>query len=461
MKKFYIALASLSFSLFSFSQVEIEPFAPTVPGTYIGDFDNITSGLPIPGNAGWTEEGNMTYDWTCDNGATINFGGNPQYAYSSVPSGTSLTLVSPEMDFGVNTNSPTLDFSYRIDDGTAAGFPGLNGIGQLEVLYKESNAGAWTVIGTYNTANNAWSSVSLSLAGASSYNTFYIGFRASTAIDGSILPEGIVLIDDIVVTGQPGCSNTTNTLTETACDSYTVPSGDETYSASQMNIKDTIPNLAGCDSLLTINLTMGFSNTGTDMQNACDSLVWIDGNTYYSDNNSATFTLMNQDGCDSVVTLDLTVTTIDVNVTANDPVLTADQGGAAYVWLNCADSTPVLGANNQAFTPTMNGDYAVEITLNGCKDTSVCNTVATVSLDENEIEKVNLYPNPTNGKITFDFGSMNEASLKIFTSEGKLIEALNQNGQKVLHLNFDHPQGVYLVEIQNGMDIRRMKLIKN
>ena len=44
----------------------------------------------------------------------------------------------------------------------------------------------------------------------------------------------------------------------------------------------------GCDSLVTFDLTIGTSNTGTDVQTACDSYTWIDGNTYTTSNNSAT-----------------------------------------------------------------------------------------------------------------------------------------------------------------------------
>jgi len=48
-------------------------------------------------------------------------------------------------------------------------------------------------------------------------------------------------------------------------------------------------------------------NTGIDIHVACDSLEWMDGNTYYESNNSATHILTNITGCDSVITLDLTI----------------------------------------------------------------------------------------------------------------------------------------------------------
>ena len=47
----------------------------------------------------------------------------------------------------------------------------------------------------------------------------------------------------------------------------------------------------------------------TDNHIACDSFTWIDGVTYTSSNNSATYTLVgaNAAGCDSIVTLNLEV----------------------------------------------------------------------------------------------------------------------------------------------------------
>ena len=69
----------------------------------------------------------------------------------------------------------------------------------------------------------------------------------------------------------------------------------------------TLTNAAGCDSIVTLDLTINKSTTGTDVQTACDSYSWIDGNTYTESNNTATFTLTNAAGCDSIVTLDLTI----------------------------------------------------------------------------------------------------------------------------------------------------------
>lgn len=79
---------------------------------------------------------------------------------------------------------------------------------------------------------------------------------------------------DILITGH-----TANSFAVMNCDSYTSPSGNYTYTTSGVYY-DTIPNHWGCDSLLTINLTINYSDNITDVITACDSYTWIDGNTY-------------------------------------------------------------------------------------------------------------------------------------------------------------------------------------
>ena len=95
-----------------------------------------------------------------------------------------------------------------------------------------------------------------------------------------------------------------------ACGSYTWIDGN-TYTTNNNSATFTIPNgsVNGCDSIVTLDLTISNSVSGTDTQVACGSYTWIDGNTYTTNNNTATFTILNGsvNGCDSIVTLDLTI----------------------------------------------------------------------------------------------------------------------------------------------------------
>ena len=60
------------------------------------------------------------------------------------------------------------------------------------------------------------------------------------------------------------------------------------------------------------------SNTGVDTQH-CDTYTWIDGVTYTTSNNTATWTLTNTAGCDSVVTLDLTINNSNTGIDTQVP----------------------------------------------------------------------------------------------------------------------------------------------
>lgn len=64
---------------------------------------------------------------------------------------------------------------------------------------------------------------------------------------------------------------------------------------------------SGCDSMVTLDLTFSNSNISTDVITACDSYTWIDGINYISSNNTASINLLNINGCDSIINLDLTI----------------------------------------------------------------------------------------------------------------------------------------------------------
>lgn len=63
----------------------------------------------------------------------------------------------------------------------------------------------------------------------------------------------------------------------------------------------------GCDSVVTLDLTVMPRRFTTDIQKVCDSLRWIDGRLYTADTSGVDDTLSTTFGCDSIVTLTLTV----------------------------------------------------------------------------------------------------------------------------------------------------------
>jgi PKD repeat protein len=112
--------------------------------------------------------------------------------------------------------------------------------------------------------------------------------------------------DSLTITSLTVNNPTTGTDNQTACDSFTWIDGNS-YTSSNNTAFFTLQNSSGCDSLVTLDLVINNSNNGVDIQTSCDSFTWINGNSYTSSNNTATFTLQNSSGCDSLVTLDLVI----------------------------------------------------------------------------------------------------------------------------------------------------------
>jgi len=81
--------------------------------------------------------------------------------------------------------------------------------------------------------------------------------------------------------GQTGfCQPTTSTIAPTTCGSYTAPDG-QVYTSSGTQTA-TIQNAAGCDSVITINLTVNQPSTSTIAPTTCGSYTAPDGQVYTS-----------------------------------------------------------------------------------------------------------------------------------------------------------------------------------
>lgn len=124
-------------------------------------------------------------------------------------------------------------------------------------------------------------------------------------------------VDSVVNAGTTDpsdpCSGraTLGTDMQTACDTYTWIDG-RTYTASTTTATHILygANAVGCDSIVTLNLTINRKTMGIDEQTATNSYTWINGITYYASTMVPTNTFANGNakGCDSTVTLHLTIT---------------------------------------------------------------------------------------------------------------------------------------------------------
>jgi len=253
-------------------------------------------------------------------------------------------------------------------------------------------------------------------------------------------------------------NNTTATETVTACDSLTWYGTTYTTSGMPTHI---IPNAAGCDSTITLNLTIKNSTSSTDVQIACDSYLWIDGNTYTANNNVATHIIPNAAGCDSTITLDLTINTVDVSIVVTDPTITANASGATYQWVDCDNGyLPISGEINQSFTAIVNGNYAVIVTQGLCSDTSVCTLITSIGISPIQTEVLSIYPNPVTNELIIEIkGSKEKTNFVILNLMGQVVYKDNFIEKTTVQTSTFIP-GVYLVKLENGKSFEFKKIIK-
>jgi len=258
----------------------------------------------------------------------------------------------------------------------------------------------------------------------------------------------------------------TTPVTETvaACDSYVWSANSTNYTASGQ-FTETLVNSAGCDSVVTLDLTINTSFDGSEQLTVCDSYTWpVDGQTYTASGiYAASFTAST--GCDSTHTLDLTIETVDGAASMVDEItLTANTSNATYQWIDCNNNfAPIAGETNQTFDATVNGVYAVIVTTGNCSDTSACLTVDKIGLSEIGVANIHVFPNPNEGMFKIDLGDvLQHVTVKCFNAPGQLMEQRYFESASEIDWNLKAATGVYFFEIEaDGIQKTILRVVKN
>ncbi len=264
------------------------------------------------------------------------------------------------------------------------------------------------------------------------------------------------------------------------------------YTASG-NYIDTF-NVAGCDSIRTLNLTvlaeqsssinnticfgesfLGYSSSGiysdTFDVNGCDSIRTLDltvlpaktiifdtticfGGNYLSYSTSGIYSdTFDVSGCDSIWTLNLTILPDNSPVlTQTDDTLFITDTYVSYTWLQ--DGSPIIGAISSELIITSNGSYQIIVQdVDGCTFSSDTLKVALTSTAFNSANTkyVEVYPNPAAKWL--QVRNINPSSLAttftLYTLAGKQVLSENFTQQSAT-LILDVPAGTYLYIITEG-----------
>jgi hypothetical protein len=388
----------------------------------------------------------------------------------------------------------------------------------------------WPLTGAVYSSSGVYSDTSVNANGCTHIDNLYLTINSNsfitdivTACDSFTWSNGVTYltstIDSLILQNINGCDSiailnlTINSLTSTnidtsACDYYTWFSNGFTYTLDGI-YTNVSTNSNGCLQYDTLDLSFNNNTYATDYQVACDSFVWIDGNTYVAPNNAATYIMPNTAGCDSILTLDLTITMsnssqtivnscdsytwngtnyttsgiysyLSTNSTGCDSTSTLDltilNSSMALIIQTSGDLLVTAAASyfwstsetSQIITPTATGWYWCVITdFNGCvSDTAFYEVLTTeINVIETNISALDVYPNPSKDIFNISFTSEINQNLKVRILNIIGEELVNENleqfiGEYTKKINLsDNAKGIYFLEIETNDGVINKKLI--
>lgn len=153
-------------------------------------------------------------------------------------------------------------------------------------------------------------------------------------------------------------NNSTTAITryDTVCDSFIWDANQRTYMTSGLYL-DTIQNMAHCDSLVSLALTVKYSTVTSFVEHVCDTFYWSVNDSVYRYTTMDTSVRLNAVGCDSVNYLDLHVGHATTADPRNEDVCDS------FYW----------DANQQTY-------YATGIYLDTIQNIAQCDSMVTLNL---------------------------------------------------------------------------------
>lgn len=235
------------------------------------------------------------------------------------------------------------------------------------------------------------------------------------------------------------------------------------------NYRVEVSNTKGCTDTISYFYTASACVTVYDTvsNSICENDSVLFNTKYYKATGFYNDTLPNSIGCDSIVTLSLTINakpivngvsnvdTIGVGGTVN--FFQNNSNAQSYFWDFKDGVLSTLDSVSHTYNAT--GTYHVTVVGTssfGCETTDTVTVVVVNTTSVNEIDLsalIKAYPNPASSSMTIDFGFDTDAvnSLMIFDSKGMLVDNIlstNINRKTLIDLS-NYENGIYFIKL-NG-----------
>lgn len=204
------------------------------------------------------------------------------------------------------------------------------------------------------------------------------------------------------------------------------------------------------------NGTLQWRKNGVEITGANEDTLVIT-NATATDAGNYTCVLTSPCGADSTVPITLTINPLPQPTIVQNGNVLSTQTFNTYQWRR--DNVILSGATQQTLTATQAGSYTVTVSQNGCQGTSPAFAFTpTTSLNEaNHKTVVSLYPNPTEKRLFIELQEVDQTTIEIYSSEGKLVWTDTATDTKTTVAVESWARGVYFVHIKQKGEQRAIE----
>ncbi len=196
--------------------------------------------------------------------------------------------------------------------------------------------------------------------------------------------------DSVITTNVSVGNSVTGSQTVTICsgNSFLLPGG-QTVTVTGTYV-DTVSSAGGCDSIITTNLTVNPNSVGSQNPVICaGSNFVLPGGATASVSGTYTDTLTAKNGCDSIVTTNLTVSpapnasvSANVTITLGATTTLSASGGVSYLWSPSEALSSTTGST-VICEPVQSTVYCVTVTnSDGCTDSACVSVTVEIKCGE-------------------------------------------------------------------------------